>query len=100
MATLKKEKAKKKEKKEEAQEPQFPQKVEKIFKYILKTLSWTVGIAFVLVIILPEFNSPVLDKITRVLYLTGISCLLIFLIIEFFAVDIKGLINRLLYGRN
>ena len=94
-----KQKAKEKSKREQTEEPQFPEKVEKIFKYILKSLSWTVGIAFVLVILLPEFNSPLLDKITRVFYLTGISCLLLFLIIEFFAFDIKNLINRLINGR-
>ncbi len=93
-----KEKSKHKNKKQsEPEEVIFPEKVEKIFKYILRTLSWIVGIAFVMVIILPEFNSPFLDRITRVLYLTGISCLLVFLVIEFFAENIKSLINRLIH---
>ncbi len=83
----------------ETQELQFPDLVEKIFKYILKSLSWTVGIAFVMVILLPEFNSPTLDQITRVFYLLGISCLIVFLIIEFFADDIKRLINRMINGK-
>ncbi|WP_456443849.1 hypothetical protein [Caldithrix abyssi] len=100
MAQKVKEKAKKHDKKVEAEEAQFPEKVEKIFKYILKGLSWTVGIAFVMVIILPEFNTPFLDKVTRVFYLTGITCLLVFLIIEFFAANIKGLISRLIYDKN
>lgn len=95
----KKNKDKKQVEKEAMVEPQFPEKVEKIFKYILKSLSWTVGIAFVMVILLPEFNSPFLDKVTRVFYLTGISCLLLFLIIEFFAIDIKNILNRLIDGR-
>lgn len=94
-----KNKTKKQAKQEEATEPQFPEKVERIFKYILKSLSWTVGIAFVMVILLPEFNSPFLDKVTRIFYLTGISCLLLFLVIEFFAFDIKNLINRLINDR-
>ncbi len=93
-----KEKSQQKHKKQsEPKEVIFPEKVEKIFKYILRTLSWIVGIAFVLVIILPEFNSPFLDRITRVLYLTGISCLLVFLVIEFFAENIKSMINRLIH---
>ncbi|MCD6375687.1 MAG: hypothetical protein J7L94_09185 [Caldisericaceae bacterium] len=94
-----KNKTKKKAKKEEIAEAQFPEKVEKLYKYILKSLSWTVGIAFVMVILLPEFNSPFLDNVTRIFYLTGISCLLLFLVIEFFAIEIKKLINRLIDGR-
>ncbi len=84
-------------KKHPDEEPEYPEKVEKLFKLILRVLSWTVGIAFVLIIILPEFNSPVLDKITRVIYLIGISSLLIFIVIEFFASNVKNLINRFVH---
>ncbi len=86
------------EKKQNQEEVQYPEKVEKLFKLILRILSWTVGTAFVLIVILPEFNSPTLDKITRVIYLIGISCLLIFVIIEFFAASVKNLLSRIVHG--
>ena len=86
------------EKNQKQEEVQYPEKVEKIFKLILRILSWTVGTAFVLIVILPEFNSPTLDKITRVIYLIGISCLLIFVIIEFFAASVKNLLSRIVHG--
>ncbi len=78
-------------------ETEFPEEVEKKFKLLLRVLSWVVGTAFVLIVLLPEFNSPVLDKITRVIYLVGISCLLLFVIIEFFADSAKKLLSRILH---
>ncbi len=92
-----KKQAHKKEKHQENEEVQFPEKVEKIFKYVLRSLSWIVGIAFFMVLLLPEFNSAILDKITRVLYIMGISSLILFLVIEFFAPNIKSLINRIIH---
>jgi len=47
---------------------EFSPKVEKIFKRILRAMSWIIGIAFAATLILPEFNNPVLDKITEVLF--------------------------------
>ena len=78
-------------------ETEFPEEVEKKFKLMLRVLSWVVGTAFVLIVLLPEFNSPLLDKITRVIYLIGISCLLLFVIIEFFADSAKNLLRRILH---
>lgn len=90
-------KAKGNEKKHPVEEPEYPEQVEKTFKLILRILSWTVGVAFVLIVILPEFNKPVLDQITRYIYLIGITSLLVFIVIEFFAQSIKNLISRLLH---
>ncbi len=84
-------------KKRQDEEIQFPETVEKTFKRILRILSWTVGTAFVLIVLLPEFNSPTLDKITRVIYLIGITSLLVFVIIEFFAASVKKIISRIVH---
>ncbi len=91
-------KSKQNDKKHAQEEPEYPEKVEKTFKLILRILSWTVGVAFVLIVILPEFNKPVLDQITRYIYLVGIISLLVFIVIEFFAQNIKNLIGRLLHA--
>jgi putative ribosome biogenesis GTPase RsgA len=69
-------------------------KTEKVFKRILKSMSWTVGICFVLIIILPEFNNRTLDRITQVLYYIGIINLLLFTLIELIADSVKRILSR------
>ncbi|RLD15801.1 hypothetical protein DRI50_03420 [candidate division KSB1 bacterium] len=86
------------DKKHAEDENQYPEKVEKLYKRIMRILSWTVGVAFVLIIVLPEFNSSVLDQITRVIYLIGISSLLVFIIIEFFSSNMKNLLRRIIHA--
>ncbi|MBD3223958.1 MAG: hypothetical protein GF313_04475 [Caldithrix sp.] len=71
-------------------------KTNRAYKKMLKTMSWTVGIAFVLVILLPEFNKDILDSITRYIFLVGIVTLLVFIIIEFIGDSIKKLIRILI----
>lgn len=68
---------------------------ERLFKRILKTMSWIVGIAFVLIIILPQFNSKALDSLTQVLYYIGIINLLLFTLIEMVADSVKKMLQKL-----
>jgi cobalamin synthase len=87
-------KVKNSQKKEEKRE--FDAKTEKVFKLFLKTMSWIGGICFLLVLILPEFNSPVLDKITQIIFIIGALILLSFLFIEMLAERIKQIIEKIL----
>ena len=80
--------------KQEAASSEYNPMVEKRFKFILRIMSWIVGIAFAAVLILPEFNSPVLDKITKVLFLIGFTDLILFLLIEFFSDNVKKLLAK------
>lgn len=79
------------------EQKEFSPKVEHTFKLILRIMSWTVGIAFAAVLILPEFNSPVLDKITKVLFLIGFIDLIIFLIIEVISDNVKTILARVIH---
>jgi len=70
---MKTNKAHEEKKKIKAQnEQEFRPEVEHAFKQIKRVMSWIVGIAFASVLILPQFNDPVLDKITKVLFLRGV----------------------------
>ena len=81
-------------KKKEKQE--FDPKVENVFKLFIKTMSWVGGICFLLVIILPEFNSPFLDKITQFIFAVGAIILLSFLFIELLSDRIKKFLEKIL----
>ncbi|HID40470.1 MAG TPA: hypothetical protein EYP36_13305 [Calditrichaeota bacterium] len=69
------------------------EEVEKIYKYITRIMSWTVGISAVLIILLPEFNSLILDRITQFLYYIFIITLLVFILFEFIGKYVKKLIR-------
>ena len=77
----------------------YPESVEKQYKRILRIMSWLVGIAIAAILILPEFNSPVLDKITKVIFIIGFVDLLFFLIIEFISAYIKKLLLHFSHER-
>ncbi len=76
------------------------QQVNKIYKRILRTMSWTVGSAFILVILLPEFNTSFLDRLTRYIFLLGIITLLAFILIEFIGDQLKKLIRYFLSSKH
>jgi cell division protein FtsW (lipid II flippase) len=80
----------------EQEEKQHSEKIEKVFKRLLRSMSWIVGICFVLIIILPQFNSNTLDKVTQILYYIGIIHLLLFTIIELIADNFKSLLSMIL----
>ena len=70
--------------------------VDKIYKTITRVMSWTVGISAVMIIILPEFNSLLLDRITQILYYIFIITLLVFILFEFIGKYVKKLIRTLI----
>jgi preprotein translocase subunit SecY len=74
----------------------FDEKTEKVFKVFVKTMSWVGGICFLLVLILPEFSTPFLDKVTHFIFVIGAIILLSFLFIELLADRIKTFIEKLL----
>ncbi len=81
------------------EERNYPESVEKQYKIILRIMSWLVGIAIAAILILPEFNSPVLDKITKVIFIIGFVDLLFFLIIEFISDYIKKILLHFSHER-
>lgn len=95
---MKTNKAHEEKKKIKAQkEPEFRPEVEKTFKQIKRVMSWIVGIAFASVLILPQFNDPILDKFTKVLFLAGFIDLLIFIVIEFIGNEVKTILDKLIH---
>jgi len=85
---------------EDTEEMEFSDDVNRVFKIIVRTMSWIVGIVFLLIIILPQFNSPSLDKFTQIIFYIGMIDLIIVIIIEFSADSIKNLLNRILHGQD
>ncbi|MGD9897889.1 MAG: hypothetical protein AB7T22_02065 [Calditrichaceae bacterium] len=69
--------------------------VEKLYKNIIRIMSWIVGFCFIMIIILPEFNSILLDKITKILFYIGIINLLVFTVIEFVSNSFKKTLSKL-----
>lgn len=80
-----------------SEEKAYSPHVEKIFKIILRSMSWIVGVAFVLVILLPQFNSEFLDNLTQIIFYIAIINLLVFIIIEFISDSVKQMMSRLLH---
>ena len=79
------------------EEEEYSPEVIRIYKILLRTMSWIVGVTFASVLILPEFNSPLLDKITKVLFLIGFTDLIIFIIIEFVSDNVKSFLARVVH---
>ncbi|OQX95169.1 hypothetical protein B6I21_06835 [candidate division KSB1 bacterium 4572_119] len=87
----------KKKFKEQDEEQEYSPEVLRIYKTLLRTMSWIVGVTFASVLVLPEFNSPFLDKITKVLFLIGFVDLIIFIIIEFVSDNVKSFLARVMH---
>ena len=68
--------------------------VEEKFKRILRIMSWIVGICFLVIIILPNFEFMFLDAIIKVVYYIGVFNLLLFIFIELFGTNIKRLMSK------
>ena len=81
------------------EESKYPDIVEQKYKLILRIMSWLVGIAIAAILILPEFNSPFLDQITKVIFIIGFIDLLFFLIIEFISDNIKNILLRFTHDK-
>ncbi|HHM01841.1 MAG TPA: hypothetical protein ENJ15_02430 [Caldithrix abyssi] len=77
---------------------EYSEKTEHIFKIMLRTMSWTVGIAFASILILPYFNNPLLDIFNRYIFNTGLIVLILFTLIEFVADSVKSRIEKKING--
>lgn len=92
----------KKQKKKNTQQPQtekntsveFTPETEQLYKKLLKIMSWIVGVCFILIIILPLFESNTLDKITTWLFYVGVLTLLSFTFLEFTSDSLKKLLQK------
>ncbi len=76
----------------------YSEKTERIFKIMLRTMSWTVGIAFASILVLPYLNNPVVDIINRYIFNTGLLVLIVFTVIEFVADSVKSRIENKING--
>ncbi len=72
---------------------EYSPKTEHIYKMIVRIMSWIVGIAAGIVLILPEFNSGLLDQITKTVFQFAFSVMLVFLVIEFIREPVKKIIE-------
>ena len=68
--------------------------VELLFKTILKIMSWTVGICFLIIIILPNFDFYYLDAIIKFVFYLGVFCLLLFILFEFIGESFKRFLSK------
>lgn len=68
--------------------------VEEKFKRLLRIMSWTVGICFLVIIVLPNFEFFLLDITIKLVYYIGVLNLLLFLFLEFFGTNIKRFMSK------
>jgi hypothetical protein len=68
--------------------------IEHKFKILLKTMSWVVGVSFVLIIILPLFDFYLVAILVKSLYFIGLINLLLFAILEFFGQNVKIFLSK------
>lgn len=54
------------------------------FKKAIKILSWSAGSALISIVFLPNFEYAFIDILVKVMYLFGISTMLIVIVLEFF----------------
>jgi len=75
---------------------EFSERTIKIYKRILKVMSWTVGICFLLIIVLHLFNIEFLDDLAKYLFRFGVLNLIAFTVIEFIGDTFKQKIERII----
>ena len=73
---------------------EFPEIVENKFKLILRSMSWIVGVCFILIIILPNFEFFLVDIIVKIIFYMGVLTLILFAILEMFGVSVKKYMNK------
>ena len=77
-------------------ESEFSPQVEHVYKIGLRVMSWIVGSAIFLVIILFYFNSPVVDMFSQIIFYIGIITLILFLGIELVGNNVKSMLSRII----
>ena len=73
---------------------EFSESVEEKFKLILRIMSWVVGICFVLIIILPNFDFFLVDSLVKFVFFFGVFNLIMFGVLEMFGVRVKRYISK------
>ncbi|TFG99946.1 MAG: hypothetical protein E4H13_08400 [Calditrichales bacterium] len=74
---------------------EFPEIVENRFKNILHVMSWIVGVSFILIIILPNFDFFLVDEIVKFTYFLGIFNLIMFAVLEMLSGPVKNLLSKI-----
>jgi len=80
--------------KKDTQTDGISETVEERFKKLLKVMSWTVGICFIIIITLPNFDFFLLDITIKIVYYIGIFNLLFFLFLELFGTNVKRFLSK------
>ena len=85
-----------KQKSDSSEVIEFSPQVERIYKIALRVMSWVVGGAIFLVIILFYFNSPAIDILSQVIFYIGILTLIVFLVIELIGNNVKNMLSKMI----
>lgn len=73
---------------------EYPEFVEEKFKSILHSMSWIVGVCFILIIILPNFDFFLVDIIVKIIFYMGVLTLILFAILEMFGNNVKKFLSK------
>jgi len=76
------------------QHSEFSDAVEDKFKLILRVMSWVVGVCFVLIIILPNFDFGFVDVFVKFIFFLGVFIVLVFVLLEIFGPGIKRAMSK------
>ena len=76
------------------EQPEFSDSVEEKFKLILRVMSWVVGLCFVLIIILPNFDFSLVDILVKLIFFLGVLNLLLFGFLEMFGANVKRFMSK------
>ena len=68
--------------------------VEEKYKFIIKIMSWTVAICFLIVITLPNFDFEYLDIVIKFVFFLGVFNLFIFIILEFIGESLQRYFSK------
>ena len=79
-----------------AEKEKYSERTLKIYKRTLKVMSWTVGVSFILIIILHLFNNTFLDTLAKYLFRYGVLNLIAFTVLEFIGDSVKEKIERII----
>lgn len=80
----------------DSKESVFSPRVERVYKLALRSMSWIVGTAIIMVIGLFYFDSPTIDKISQIIFYIGIITLILFIIVELASFKFKLVISKLI----
>ena len=76
------------------EQSEFSESVEEKFKLILQVMSWVVGMCFVLIVILPNFDFGLVDVLVKFIFFLGIFNLFLFGFLELFGVSVKRYMSK------